>query len=96
MKVAGSKNELHNNFQDYQAFSQRGRIGSARPLLYAPCAQSVSGSVELCPCSWSNRPGGGDQGYVGLATQDTSGPEFKYGIAGAARPPRIWQEPLPR
>jgi hypothetical protein len=96
--LLGSKNHLHNNYQDFQAFLDNGgKIGLQHdPLLYG--AYNINPflvSVELMPMLVV------EQGqvaviksYVGLPTVDTSGAEFKYG--SLVRPGRrgIWQEAL--
>lgn len=96
--LLGSKNSLHNNYQDFQAFlDSGGKIGLQHdPLLYG--AYNINPflvSVELMPMLVV------EQGqvavikaYVGLPTVDTSGAEFKYG--SLVRPGRrgIWQEAL--
>ncbi len=97
-KLLGSKNHLHNNYQDFQAFLDNGgKIGlQYDPLLYgAYTINPFLVSVELVPMLVV------EQGqvaviksYVGLPTKDTSGIEFKYG--SLVRPGRrgIWQEAL--
>ncbi len=97
-KLLGSKNELHNNFQDYQAFLDNGgRIGLQHdPLLYGAYALNpFLVSVELVPMLVVKQ---GQvaviKGYVGLATEDTSGAEFKYGSLVRPGHRGIWQEPL--
>lgn len=96
--LIGSKNTLHNNYQDYQEFLDRGgKIGLQHdPLLYGAFALNpFLVSVELVPMLVV------EQGqvavikaYVGLVTEDTSGPDFKFG--SLVKPGRrgIWQEPL--
>ncbi|OGC90427.1 MAG: hypothetical protein A2W25_13515 [candidate division Zixibacteria bacterium RBG_16_53_22] len=96
--LLGSKNHLHNNYQDFQAFLDNGgKIGLQHdPLLYGAFnLNPFLVSVELMPMLVV------EQGqvaviksYVGLPTVDTSGAEFKYG--SLVRPGRrgIWQEAL--
>lgn len=96
--LLGSKNDLHNNYQDYQAFLDNGgKIGLQHdPLLYGAYALNpFLVSVELVPMLVV------EQGqvavikaYVGLVTQDTSGPEFKFGSLVRPGHRGIWQEPL--
>ena len=96
--VLGSKNNLHNNYQDLQAFLDHGgRIGLQHdPLLYGAFALNpFLVSVELVPMLVV------EQGqvavmkaYVGLATEDTSGPDFKFGSLVRPGHRGIWQEPL--
>jgi len=96
--VLGSKNDLHNNYQDLQAFLDHGgRIGLQHdPVLYGAFALNpFLVSVELVPMLVV------EQGqvavmkaYVGLATEDTSGPDFKFGSLVRPGHRGIWQEPL--
>ncbi len=96
--IMGSKNVLHNNYQDYQAFLDHGgKIGLQHdPLLYGAFALNpFLVSVEMVPMLVV------EQGqvavikaYVGLATVDISGPEFKFGSLARPGHRGIWQEPL--
>ncbi len=96
--LLGSKNDLHNNYQDFQAFLDNGgKIGLQHdPLLYGAYALNpFLVSVELVPMLVV------EQGqvavikaYVGLATEDTSGAEFKFGSLVRPGHRGIWQEPL--
>lgn len=96
--LLGSKNQLHNNYQDFQGFLDHGgKIGLQHdPLLYGAYALNpFLVSVELVPMLVVQQ---GEvaviKAYVGLVTQDTSGSDFKFG--SLVRPGRrgIWQEPL--
>jgi regulator of protease activity HflC (stomatin/prohibitin superfamily) len=96
--LLGRKNELHNNYQDFQAFmANGGRIGLQHdPLLYgAYLLNPFLVSVEMVPMLVVRQ---GEvavvKSFVGLPTLDTSGAEFKFG--SIVRPGRrgIWQEPL--
>ena len=96
--LLGSKNELHNNYQDFQAFLDAGgRIGLQHdPLLYgAYLLNPFLISVELVPMLVVNQ---GEvavvKGFVGLPTLDTSGAEFKFGSIVRPGHRGIWQEPL--
>jgi hypothetical protein len=96
--LLGSKNELHNNYQDYQAFLDAGgRIGMQHdPLLYGAYALNpFLVRVELVPMLIVRQ---GEVGviksYVGLSTQDTSGTEFKFGSLVRPGHRGIWREPL--
>ncbi len=96
--ILSTENNLHNNYQDFQAFLDHGgRIGLQHdPLLYG--AYNINPflvSVEMVPMLVV------DQGqvavvkaYVGLATEDTSGSEFKFGSLVRPGHRGIWQEPL--
>lgn len=94
----GAKNDLHNNYQDFQAFLDHGgRIGLQHdPLLYgAYTINPFLVRVELVPMLMI------EQGqvaviksYVGLPPRDTSGAEFKFGTLVRPGHRGIWQEPL--
>jgi regulator of protease activity HflC (stomatin/prohibitin superfamily) len=96
--VLGSKNELHNNYQDFQLFLDNGgRIGLQHdPLLYgAYNLNPFLVSVEIVPMLVV------EQGqvaviksYVGLVSEDTSGDEFKFGTLVKPGHRGIWEEPL--
>lgn len=96
--LLGSKNNLHNNYQDFQAFLDHGgHIGLQHdPLLYGAYALNpFLVGVELVPMLVVKQ---GQvaviKSYVGLATQDTSGAEFKYGSLVRPGHRGVWQEPL--
>lgn len=96
--VLGSKNNLHNNYQDFQAFLDNGgKIGLQHdPLLY--------GAYNLNPFLVSVEPRPMlvvEQGevavikaYVGLMPEDTTGKEFKFGTLVKPGHRGIWEEPL--
>ena len=96
--LLGSKNDLHNNYQDYQSFLEAGgRIGLQHdPLLYgAYLLNPFLVRVEMVPMLVVNQ---GEvaviKGYVGLPTLDTSGAEFKFGSIVRPGHRGIWSEPL--
>jgi hypothetical protein len=96
--LLGSKNVLHNNYQDFQAFLENGgRIGLQHdPLLYGAYALNpFLVSVELVPMLVVKQ---GQvaviKAYVGQVTQDTSGSEFKFGSLVRPGHRGIWQEAL--
>ena len=96
--LLGSKNDLHNNYQDFQEFLEAGgRIGLQHdPLLYgAYLLNPFLVRVELVPMLVVNQ---GEvavvKGFVGLPTLDTSGTEFKFGSIVRPGHRGIWQEPL--
>ncbi len=96
--LLASKNYLHNNYQDFQAFlEQGGHIGLQHdPLLYGAYALNpFLISVEMVPMMMVKQ---GQvaviKAYVGLATQDTSGSEFKFGSLVRPGHRGVWQEPL--
>ncbi len=96
--LLGSKNELHNNYQDFQAFLDAGgRMGLQHdPLLYgAYLLNPFLVRVEIVPMLVVNQ---GQvaviKSFVGLPTLDTSGVEFKFGSIVRPGHRGIWQEPL--
>jgi hypothetical protein len=96
--ILAVKNEEHNNYQDFQAFLDRGgRIGLQHdPLMYgAYILNPFLVSVEMVPMLVVNQ---GEvavlKAYVGLATEDTSGADFKFGSLVRPGHRGIWQEPL--
>ena len=96
--LLGSKNDLHNNYQDFQAFLDAGgHIGLQHdPLLYgAYLLNPFLVRVEMVPMLVVNQ---GEvaviKAYVGLPTLDTSGAEFKFGSIVRPGHRGIWQEPL--
>ena len=96
--LLGSKNELHNNYQDYQLFMDNGgHIGLQHdPLLYgAYLLNPFLVRVEMVPMLVVNQ---GEvaviKAYVGLPTLDTSGVEFKFGSIVRPGHRGIWAEPL--
>ena len=96
--LLGSKNNLHNNYQDYQAFLDNGgKIGLQHdPLLYGAYALNpFLVQVELVPMLVVTQGQVGViKAYVGLSTEDTSGIEFKFGSLVRPGHRGIWQEPL--
>lgn len=96
--LLGSKNTVHNNYQDFQAFLDNGgKIGLQHdPLLYgAYTLNPFLVRVEMVPMLIVKQ---GEvavvKSYVGLATQDMSGEEFKFGSLVRPGHRGIWQEPL--
>jgi hypothetical protein len=96
--LLGSKNNLHNNYQDFQAFLDNGgKIGLQHdPLLYG--AYNLNPfliSVEVHPMLVVEQ---GEvaviKAYVGLMPLDTSGAEFKFGTLVKPGHRGIWEEPL--
>ncbi len=97
-KLLGAKNELHNNYQDFQAFlDSGGRIGLQHdPLLYgAYLLNPFLVRVEAAQMLVVNQ---GEvaviKSYVGLPTLDTSGPDFKFGSIVQPGHRGIWREAL--
>jgi len=96
--LIGTKNDLHNNYQDFQAFLDNGgRIGLQHdPLLYgAFLLNPFLVQVELVPMTVVQQ---GEvaviKSYVGLPTEDTSGEHFKFGAMVNPGHQGIWYEPL--
>jgi SPFH domain / Band 7 family len=96
--LLGNKNNLHNNYQDFQAFLDNGgHIGLQHdPLLYGAYALNpFLVAVELVAMLVVQQ---GQvaviKAYVGLSTQDTSGVEFKFGTLVRPGHRGIWQEAL--
>jgi len=96
--LLGSKNTLHNNYQNFQAFLDAGgKIGLQHdPLLYgAYLLNPFLVRVDMVPMLVVNQ---GEvavmKAYVGLPTLDTSGAEFKFGSIVRPGHRGIWQEPL--
>jgi len=96
--LLGNKNNLHNNYQDFQAFLDNGgKIGLQHdPLLYgAYTLNPFLVSVELVGMLVVQQ---GQvaviKAYVGLPTQDTSGSDFKFGSLVRPGHRGIWEEPL--
>jgi regulator of protease activity HflC (stomatin/prohibitin superfamily) len=96
--LLGSKNNLHNNYQDFQAFLDNGgKIGLQHDtLLYgAYLLNPFLVRVDLVPMLVVDQ---GEvaviKGFVGLPTDDTSGAEFKFGSIVRPGHRGIWQEPL--
>ena len=96
--LLGNKNELHNNYQDFQRFLDNGgRIGLQHdPLL--PGAYLLNPfliRVELTDMLVIQQ---GEvaviKSYVGLPTADTSGADFKFGSIVQPGHQGIWSEPL--
>jgi uncharacterized membrane protein YqiK len=96
--ILSAKNEVHNNYQDFQTFLDKGgRIGLQHdPLLYgAYNLNPFLVSVEMVPMLVVNQ---GEvavvKAFVGLATEDISRAEFKFGSLVRPGHRGIWQEPL--
>ncbi len=96
--LIGNKNNLHNNYQDFQKFLEAGgKIGLQHdPLLYgAYTINPYLVKVEMVPMLVVKQ---GEvaviKAAVGLPTEDTSGSEFKFGSIVKPGHRGIWQEPL--
>ncbi len=96
--LLGTKNDQHNNYQDFQKFlDQGGRIGLQHdPLLYgAYLLNPFLVNVELVPMTVVEQ---GEvaviKSYVGLPSEDTSGDEFKFGTIVKPGHQGVWTEVL--
>jgi hypothetical protein len=96
--ILSVKNEVHNNYQDFQRFLDNGgRIGLQHdPLMYgAYTLNPFLVAVEMVPMLVVNQ---GEvavvKAYVGLATEDTSGVGFKFGSLVRPGHRGIWQYSL--
>lgn len=96
--ILSVKNEVHNNYQDFQGFLDNGgRIGLQHdPLMYgAYTLNPFLVSVEMVPMLVVNQ---GEvavvKAYVGLATEDISGAAFKFGSLVRPGHRGIWQYAL--
>jgi regulator of protease activity HflC (stomatin/prohibitin superfamily) len=96
--LLGNKNNLHNNYQDFEAFLVNGgKIGLQHdPLLYGAYALNpFLVGVEMVPMLVVMQGQVGViKAYVGLSTEDTSGVDFKFGSLVRPGHRGIWQEPL--
>ena len=96
--ILGSKNDQHKSYQDFQMFLDKGgKIGLQHdPLLYgAYNLNPFLVRVEQVPMLVVEQGQVGViKSYVGLPTQDTSGPEFKFGSLVKPGHRGIWEEPL--
>jgi uncharacterized membrane protein YqiK len=96
--LLGSKNDEHNNYQDFQRFLDRGgRMGlQYDPLLAgAYLLNPFLIRVELEPMLVINQGQVGVmKSYVGLPTEDLSGDDFKFGSIVQPGHQGIWAEPL--
>jgi SPFH domain / Band 7 family len=96
--LLGNKNNLHNNYQDFQAFLDNGgRIGLQHdPLLYG--AYALNPFLVTVELVWMLVVQQGQvaviKAYVGLPTHDTSGIDFKFGTLVRPGHRGIWQEAL--
>src|SRR5580704_3124063 len=96
--LLGNKNNLHNNYQDFQAFVDNGgRIGLQHdPLLYGAYALNpfLVGVEMVGMLVVQQGQVAVIKAYVGLPTQDMSGTDFKFGSLVRPGHRGIWQEPL--
>ena len=96
--ILSSKNQLHNNYQDFQAFLDNGgKMGLQHdPLLYgAYVLNPFLVRVEIVPMLVVEQ---GEvaviKAYVGLSTKEASGEQFKFGSLVKPGHRGIWTETL--
>jgi len=96
--ILASKNDLHNSYQDFQAFLDNGgKIGLQHdPLPYGTYSLNpFLVSVEIVDMLVVAQ---GEvaviKSYIGLPTEDTSGTDFKFGTLVIPGHRGIWREPL--
>ncbi|MBN1189256.1 MAG: hypothetical protein JXA46_05835 [Dehalococcoidales bacterium] len=96
--IVGTKNDKHNNYQDFQEFLDAGgKIGLQHdPLLYGAFnLNPFLVSVEIVPMLVVEQ---GEvaviKSYVGQVSEDTSGETFRYGSLVKPGHKGIWEEPL--
>ena len=96
--MLGSKNDLHNNYQDFQKFlDEGGHIGLQHDVLQygAFNLNPFLVRVELVPMLVvAQGQVAVVKAYVGLPTEDTSGTDFKFGSIVQPGHRGIWREPL--
>ena len=96
--MLGSKNEIHNNYQDFQKFLDAGgHIGLQHDVLQygAFNLNPFLVRVELVPMLVvAQGQVAVIKAYVGLPTEDTSGSDFKFGSIVQPGHRGIWREPL--
>ncbi len=96
--ILSSKNNIHNNYQDFQKFlDSDGKIGLQHdPLLYgAYNLNPFLVTVEQVPMLVVEQGQAAViKSYVGLAAQDTSGTDFKFGSLVRPGHRGIWREPI--
>jgi hypothetical protein len=95
-KLLGAKNELHNNYQDFQAFlDSGGRIGLQHdPLLYGAPAQPFSSTSRQPRCWSSARARSRLKSYVGLRPPTRPGRSSSSVNRSAPGHRGIWREAL--
>nr|MDA8101162.1 SPFH domain-containing protein [Nitrospiraceae bacterium] len=96
--ILASKNNIHNNYQDFQKFlDSGGKIGLQHdPLLYgAYNLNPFLMTVEIVPMLVVEQGQAAViKSYVGLASQDMSGTDFKFGSLVRPGHRGIWREPI--
>jgi regulator of protease activity HflC (stomatin/prohibitin superfamily) len=96
--LLGDKNELHNNYQNFQAFLDAGgEMGLQHDVLRygAYNLNPFLVRVEIVPMLVVRQGETATiKAYVGLSAQDTSGVEFKFGSLVRPGHRGLWEEPL--
>jgi hypothetical protein len=96
--LLGDKNQLHNNYQNFQGFLDAGgEMGLQHDVLRygAYNLNPFLVKVEIVPMLVVRQgETAAVKAYVGLSTQDTSGVEFKFGSLVKPGHRGLWREPL--
>src|SRR6267154_1603053 len=96
--LLGDKNASHNNYQDFQAFlNAGGKMGLQHDVLRygAYTLNPFLVRVEIVPMLVVKQgEAAAIKAYVGLVTQDTSGPNFKFGSLVKPGHRGLWEDPL--
>ena len=96
--LLGDKNNLHNNYQNFQAFLDNGgEMGLQHDVLRygAYTLNPFLVHVEIVPMLVVKQgETAAIKAYVGLSTQDTSGVDFKFGSLVRPGHRGLWREPL--
>ena len=96
--LLGDKNQVHDNYQDFQAFLDAGgEMGLQHDVLRygAYNLNPFLVKVEIVPMLVVQQgETAAVKAYVGLSSQDTSGSEFKFGALVRPGHRGLWREPL--
>jgi hypothetical protein len=96
--LLGDRNQVHDNYQDVQAFLDAGgEMGLQHDVLRygAYNLNPFLVKVEIVPMLVVRQgEAAAVKAYVGLSTQDTSGAEFKFGSLVRPGHRGLWREPL--
>lgn len=96
--LLGDKNNVHNNYQDFQKFlDSGGKMGLQHDVLRygAYNLNPFLVTVEIVPMLVVMQgQTAAIKAYVGLSTEDTSGAEFKFGSLVRPGHRGLWREPL--
>jgi hypothetical protein len=96
--LLGDRNQIHDNYQDIQAFLDAGgEMGLQHDVLRygAYNLNPFLVKVDIVPMLVVRQgEAAAVKAYVGLSTQDTSGAEFKFGSLVRPGHRGLWREPL--